>query len=178
VYKQEVIDFGRRASRATTHEEVLDHFLERCEALLHPSFTAVYLRGSDRGLSLVRSAVGTAQAVPGVAGALPAEFNPECFLGRYFTRYRTPLLVEFLDRSWERPQIDADSRGILRLPSLSVCVPIAAPDRLLGLALLGQKRSGLVYGRADGELLETFGEQLALVIENTELVKSMIEKNA
>ena len=176
VYKQEVIDFGRRASRATTHEEVLDHFLERCEALLHPSFTAVYLRGSDRELSLVRSAVGTAQAVPGVAGALPAEFNPECFLGRYFTRYRTPLLVEFLDRSWERPQIDADSRGILRLPSLSVCVPIAAPDRLLGLALLGQKRSGLVYGRADGELLETFGEQLALVIENTELVKSMIEK--
>jgi hypothetical protein len=35
----------------------------------------------------------------------------------------------------------------------------------------GKKRSGLVYGRADGELLETFAEQLALVIENTELVK-------
>lgn len=168
VYKQEVIDFGRRVSRATTPEDMLDHFLDRCESLLHPSFAAVYLRGSDRALSLVRSTGGV--------NALPAEFNPDCFLGRYFTRYRTPLLVEFLDRSWERPQLDAASRLMLRVPTLSVCVPIAAPDRLLGLALLGQKRSGLVYGRADGELLETFGDQLALVIENTELVKSMVEK--
>lgn len=168
VYKQEVIDFGRRSSRATSHDDVLDHFLERCEALLHPSFAAVYLRGDDRNLTLVRSA--------GALVACPREFNPDCFLGRYFTRFRTPLLAEFLDRSWERPNLDADSRAVLGLPSLSVCVPIAAPDRLLGLALLGQKRSGLVYARADSELLETFAEQLSLVIENTELVKSMVEK--
>ena len=168
VYKQEVIDFGRRASRATAPDEVLDLFLERCDALLHPSFAAVYVRRGDRTLSLVRS--------NGDVAALPGEFSPECFLGRYFKRYRTPLLAEFLDRSWERPHLDAASRGVLNVPSLSVCVPIAAPDRLLGLALLGQKRSGLVYGRADGELLETFAEQLALVIENTELVKAMVEK--
>ncbi len=168
VYKQEVIDFGRRASRATTPDETLDHFLERCESLLHPSFAAIYLRGADKALPLVRTA--------GASAALPREFNPDCFLGRYFTRYRTPLLAEFLDRSWERPHLDADSRAVLRAPSLAVCLPIAAPDRLLGLALLGQKRSGLVYGRADGELLETFAEQLALVLENTELVKSMVEK--
>ena len=33
-----------------------------------------------------------------------------------------------------------------------------------------------MYGRADGELLETFAEQLALVIENTNLIQSMVEK--
>ena len=168
VYKQEVIDFGRRLSRATTHAEVLDHFLDRCEALLHPSFVAVYLRDDDRHLVLER--------VGGDPIKAPREFNPDCFLGRYFTRYRTPLLAEFLDRSWERPRLDAASRAILGLPSLAVCVPIAAPDRLLGVALLGQKRSGLVYGRADGELLETFAEQLALVIENTDLIQSLVEK--
>jgi len=168
VYKQEVIDFGRRASRATTHDEILDRFLDRCEALLHPSFAAVYLGGSEKALPLVRTA--------GEPAAFPPEFNPDCFLGRYLTRYRTPLLAEFLDRSWERPHLDTASRTVLGLPSLSVCVPIAAPGRLLGLALLGQKRSGLVYGRADAELLETFAEQLSLVVENTELVKSMVEK--
>jgi sigma-B regulation protein RsbU (phosphoserine phosphatase) len=168
VYKQEVIDFGRRVARATNPEDMLDHFLDRCEALLHPSFAAVYLRGSDKTLRLVRTA--------GEVGSLPNEFDPDCFLGRYFTRYRTPLMVEFLDRSWERPHRDVATRDLLSVPGLAVCVPIAAPDRLLGFALLGQKRSGLVYGRADGELLETFGEQLALVIENTELVKSMVEK--
>jgi sigma-B regulation protein RsbU (phosphoserine phosphatase) len=168
VYKQEVIDFGRRIARAATHDEVLDHFLERCEALLHPSFAAVYLRGETKSLALARASRPWA--------SLPREFNPDCFLGRYFTRFRTPLLAEFLDRSWERPHLDADSRAVLALPSLAVCVPIAAPDRLLGVALLGQKRSGLVYSRADGELLETFAEQLALVIENTELIQSLVEK--
>jgi len=168
VYKQEVFDFGRRASRAGTHDEIIDLFLERADALLHPSFAAVYVRGADKTLLLLRTA--------GESGTLPDEFNPDCFLGRYFTRYRTPLMVEFLDRSWERPHLDAASRTILRIDSLAVCVPIAAPDRLLGVALLGQKRSGLVYGRADGEVLETFAERLALTIENNELVKSMIEK--
>lgn len=168
VYKQEVIDFGRRASRATTRDEVLDHFLERCEALLHPMFTALYLENGEKRLVLERATRG--------AIALPREFNPDCFLGRYFTRYRTPLLIEFLDRSWERPHLDRDSRAMLGVSSLAVCVPIAAPDRLLGLAVLGQKRSGVVYGRADGELLETFAEQLALVIENTDLILSLVEK--
>jgi sigma-B regulation protein RsbU (phosphoserine phosphatase) len=167
VYKQEVIDFGRRVSRATAHDEVLDHFLERCEALLHPAFAGVYLRRGEGDLPLVRATGG---------GALPRGFNPDCFLGRYFTRYRTPLMIEFLDRSWERPHIDADSRALLAVPALAVCVPIAAPDRLLGVAVLGQKRSGLTYGRADGELLETFAEQLALVIENTVLIQSLVEK--
>ncbi|HET6348277.1 MAG TPA: SpoIIE family protein phosphatase [Candidatus Krumholzibacteria bacterium] len=168
VYKQEVIDFSRRISRATTHDEMLDMFLERCDALLHPASMAVYLANGDRRLNLARAS--------GEPEDYPAVFNPDCFLGRYFTRYRTPLLAEFLDRSWERPQLDADSRAVLALPSLAVCVPIAAPGRLLGLAVLGQKRSGLVYGRADGELLETFAEQLALVIENTNLIQSMVEK--
>jgi sigma-B regulation protein RsbU (phosphoserine phosphatase) len=168
VYKQEVIDFGRRASRATAPDEVLDQFLDRCETLLHPSFAAVYMRGGEKTLQLARK-IGTVASLPG-------DFDPDCFLGRYFKRYRTPLLAEFLDRSWERPHLDAASRAVLAVPSLSVCLPIAAPDRLLGVALLGQKRSGLVYGRADSELLETFAEQLALVIQNTELVKSMVEK--
>src|SRR5262249_48104568 len=88
IYKQGVIDFGRRASRATAPEEVLEHFLERCESLLHPSFAAVYVRGGDKMLPLVRSSA----EVP----AIPREFNPDSFLGRYFTRYRTPLMVEFL----------------------------------------------------------------------------------
>jgi sigma-B regulation protein RsbU (phosphoserine phosphatase) len=168
IYKQEVIDFGRRISRATTHDEVVDHFLDRCEALLHPAFVAVYLRGNAKTLPLVRTM--------GDRTRFPAEFNPDCFLGRYFTRYRRPLMAEFLDRSWERPNLDADSRAVLSIPAVAVCIPIAAPDRMLGMAILGQKRSGLVYGRADGELLETLADQLALVIENADLIQSMVEK--
>ena len=168
IYKEEVIEFGRRVARTLTRDEVLDALLERCGALLHPSFVAVYLRGDGRDLLLART--------HGDTPVLPSAFNPDCFLGRYFSRYRTPLMVEFLERSWERPHLDGDSRRILSLAGLSVCVPIAAPDRLLGVAMLGQKRSGLVYRRADGELLETLAEQVALVIENADLIRASVEK--
>ncbi|HXV13828.1 MAG TPA: SpoIIE family protein phosphatase [Candidatus Krumholzibacteria bacterium] len=168
VYKQEVIDFGRQVARTLTREEMFDHFIARCDELLHPTFVVVYLRGEDKDLGLER--------VHGAAPEMNPTFTADSFLGRYFTRYRTPLLVEFLDRSWERPNLDPEARRLLSLPGLAACVPIAAPDRLLGVALLGQKRSGTAYRRADAELLETFADQLALVVENADLIHSSIEK--
>lgn len=168
VYKQEVIEFGRRVARTLTREEIFDHFVGRCDALLHASFVVVYLRGEGKDLALERA--------HGAAPEVSPTFAAESFLGRYLTRYRTPLLVEYLDRSWERPHLDPDARRLLSTPGLAACVPIAAPDRLLGVALLGQKRSGLAFRRADAELLETFAEQLALVIENADLIRSSIEK--
>ncbi len=168
VYKQEVIDFGRRVPRTISRDEILDHFVARCDALLHPSFVTVYLRGEDKDLVRTHSY--------GDPPPAPPLFAADSFLGRYFTRYRTPLLVEFLDRSWERPRVDPEARRLLSTPGLAVCVPIAAPDRLLGVAMLGQKRSGVAYRRADADLLETFAEQMALVIENTDLIRSSIEQ--
>ncbi len=169
IYKQEVIDFGRQLSRTLTRDEVLDHFLQRCDALLHPEFVAIYLRGeSNKDLTLTRE--------HGSVPKLDRTFASESFLGRYLTRYRTPLMVEFLDRSWQRPRLDPDARRLLSLPGLAVCVPIAAPDRLVGIALFGPKRSGVAYRRADAELLETFAEQLALVVEHADLIRSSIEK--
>ncbi len=168
VYKQDVIDFSRHIARTLTREEILDHFVGRCDELLHPSFVAVYLRSEDKDLVLER--------VHGAAPETSPTFAAESFLGRYLTRVRTPLQVEFLDRSWERPRLDPDARRLLSLPGLSAIVPIAAPDRLLGVALMGQKRSGVAYRRADAELLETFAEQMALVVENADLIRSSIEK--
>jgi hypothetical protein len=128
----------------------------------------VYLRNGTRELTRVRT--------DGSPPTTPDSFATDAFLGRYVTRFRAPLPVEYLDPSWERPRLDAESRALLSIPGLAVCVPIAAPDRLIGLVLLGQKRSGLVYRRADNELLETFADQVGLVIENADLIQSSLEK--
>lgn len=168
VYRQEVVDFGRSLARTLTREEILDQFIRRCDALLHPSFVVVYLRNGNRELLRART--------EGSAPDTPEGFPADAFLGRYLTRFRTPLPVEYLDPSWERRRLDVESRALLSVPGLAVCVPIAAPDRLIGLVLLGQKRSGLVYRRADNELLETFADQVALVIENADLIQSSLEK--
>jgi len=168
VYREEVVDFGRSLARTVSREEILDQFVGRTSTLLHPSFTAVYLRNGSKELARSR--------VDGEAPDLPETFPSDAFLGRYLTRYRAPLPVEYLDPSWERRRLDAESRALLSTPGLAACVPIAAPDRLIGIVLLGQRRSGLVYRRADNELLETFADQVALVVENADLIQSSIEQ--
>jgi sigma-B regulation protein RsbU (phosphoserine phosphatase) len=167
-YRQEVFDFNRQLARKVHADEIYDSFVERVDALLKSSWIAIYTRGKHRQL-LCRRRVGD---VP----ELPETFSRQSFLGRYFSRYMTPLQVEFLDPAWERPRLDAESRRFLELPGLAVCVPVVAHDRFLSLILLGDKRSGLVYSRTDSQLLATFAEQLALVLQNAELLESSIEQ--
>lgn len=168
LYRQEVIDFNRAIARKLTRDEILEYLLGRVDDLLKPAFVAVYTNGGGSLLSRYRAT--------GDVPALVEQFSRESFLGRYFSRYRTPLMVEYLDRSWERPNLDLESKQFLSTPGLAVCVPIIAQERFLGLVLLGEKRSGLVYRRADSELLQSFAEQVALVLENAELLESSLEQ--
>jgi sigma-B regulation protein RsbU (phosphoserine phosphatase) len=168
IFRQEVFDFNRQLARKLTPDEIFDSFIERVNGLLKSSFVVVYAAGEDKKLDVVRE-VGDPPNVP-------LAFSLQSFLGRYFSRYMTPLLVEFLDPSWERRNLDEDSKKFLGIPGLAVCVPVVAHEHFLSLILLGEKRSGLAYTSADGELLATFAEQLALVLQNAELLQSSIAK--
>jgi sigma-B regulation protein RsbU (phosphoserine phosphatase) len=168
VYKQEVYEFNRQLARRLSKGDIYGYFVERAEALLSASYVAVYTNDGNR--TLVRGRVS------GTPPALPKTFALDSFLGRYFSRYKTPLMAEFLDRSWERPNLDAESRRFLAIPRLSVCVPIVAPDQFVALVLLGEKLSGVTYRRADAELLETFADQLALVLQNVDLVHASLQQ--
>jgi sigma-B regulation protein RsbU (phosphoserine phosphatase) len=168
VYRQEVFEFNRQLARKLTPDEIFDSFVERVDGLLKSSFVAVYEHRDGEQLTLTRCVGGCPD--------LPQTFDLQSFLGRYFSRYMTPLLVEFLEHSWERRNLDAESKRYLKLPGLAVCVPVVAHDEFLSLILLGEKRSGLAYSGTDAELLATFSEQLALVLQNAKLLQSSIEK--
>jgi sigma-B regulation protein RsbU (phosphoserine phosphatase) len=168
VFREEILQFNRQLARKLTQEEIYQSYVERVESLLKSSFVAVYTRAEGRRLELSKQM--------GDCPDLPATFSLQCFLGRYLSRYVTPLMVEFLDPTWERPNLDAESRAMLAVPRLAVAVPVVAHDRFLCLILLGEKRSGLVYHRRDAALLATFSEQLALVLQNAELLQSSIEQ--
>ena len=168
VYKQEVLELNRQLGRKLTRAEIFDSFVERVDGLLKASFVAVYARDQTDGLALAQTR--------GACPELPPVFSFESFLSRYFLRDPTPLPVEFLDTSWEEPHMDEESARLLSGPGLAVCLPVVAHDQFMSLILLGEKRSGMVYTRTDAELLETFSEQLALVLQNADLLQSSIEK--
>jgi len=167
-YKQEVSELGRQLARRVSREEIIDYFCDRVDALLNPTWVAIYRNNGGDALEL--------ETTRGAPPDLQPVFSTQSFLARYLARFRTPLMVEYLDRYWERPHVDQESRRFLTLPDLSVCLPLVATDGLSGLVLLGSKRSQTPYRRAEGELIETFGEQLALVLHNAELIESSLEQ--
>ena len=168
-YRQEVFEFNRQLARKLHAGEIFESFVERVDGLLKSSWIAIYARGEGRELYLHRRE-GECPT------DMPETISLQSFLGRYFSRYVTPLQVEFLDPTWERRSLDVESERVLGLPGLAVCVPVVAHDQFLSIILVGEKRSGLVYSRADAELLATFSEQLALVLQNAELLQSSIEQ--
>ncbi|UCH84920.1 MAG: SpoIIE family protein phosphatase, partial [Candidatus Latescibacterota bacterium] len=72
--------------------------------------------------------------------------------------------------------LDATSSELLDQSKAAVCLPLGASETLTGLIILGPKQSGLLYSRADSELLETLSEHLGLVLENAQLHEATIER--
>ncbi|UCG50955.1 MAG: SpoIIE family protein phosphatase [Candidatus Latescibacterota bacterium] len=168
-YKEEVVEFNRQLSRKLKKREILGYFSERMETLLKSSFFAFYSRDdSDGELKLDASDEN--------GSSLPPTFPKDSLLGRYLSRYRKALMVEYLDSSWGRRYLDATSTEFLEASKAAVCLPIGSGESLSGLIILGSKRSGLLYTRTDSELLETFSEHLGLVLENAELHEATMEK--
>jgi sigma-B regulation protein RsbU (phosphoserine phosphatase) len=169
-YKSEVVEFNREIARKLTRKEILDHFVGRVSALLNPSFVVFYAP-SNGGEEWLIDRYG-----PEGNTTLPADFPKQSLLGRYLTRYRKPLLVEYLDHSWGRRHLDDTSTAFLDRSHAAVCLPLAAGDAVVGLAVLGTKRNDCLYSQTDSQLLERFAEHLGLVLENAELHEASIEQ--
>jgi sigma-B regulation protein RsbU (phosphoserine phosphatase) len=168
-YAQEVVEFNRQLSKKLKRSDILECFFHRTDTLLKASYTAFYsYTGGDREWII--------EKVKANGYNLPAAFPRESLLGRYLTRYKRPLMVEYLDRLWGRRHLDKRSEQFLDESRAAVCVPLWSVDSLFGLAVLGPKRSGQLYTQTDSNLLERMAEHLGLVLENTALHEAALEQ--
>jgi sigma-B regulation protein RsbU (phosphoserine phosphatase) len=100
--------------------------------------------------------------------------------------YQAPLLVDHRDqRSWTRYMIASAEKGAranrieqetLKAANTAMLVPIASKDRLQGIIELGRRLSDLPFSREDKQLLSAVASQMALSIENSQLVRRMAEE--
>jgi sigma-B regulation protein RsbU (phosphoserine phosphatase) len=100
--------------------------------------------------------------------------------------YQTPLVVDPRDRrSWTRYLIASAEKGALenrieqetlKSANTAMLVPISSKDRLLGIIQLGRRLSDLPFSREDKQLLSAVASQMALAIENSQLVRQMAEE--
>ena len=132
-------------------EDVAQLVATKVNAALHPSFLCIFHQVGQRGpLALGHSSGHVSAAVqrltePAIATILATEFS-------------TPRDV--LLPSHERPD-DCD---------MSLMVPvIGSYDQLIGLLVLGERKSESPYGPADRSLLQGIADQIAIVHEKVRL---------
>jgi sigma-B regulation protein RsbU (phosphoserine phosphatase) len=168
VYKEEVVQFNRLLSRKLNRDEIFQCFFDRVEKLLGSSYIAIYTKMEEKVFSLEKSS--------GASPSLPPTISPDSQLINYLSQQRVPLMAEYLYSSWEEKYLDGDSRTFLSATKTAVCLPVVSPETLLSFVLLGAKRSGLPYSRADAELLQTFSELLGVVLENASLHDATVKQ--
>jgi len=100
--------------------------------------------------------------------------------------YQTPLVIDPRDqRAWSRYLIasadkDAETNRIeqetLKAADTAMLVPVATKDRVVGILQLGRKLSDLPFSSEDKQLLSAVASQMALSIENSQLIRRMAEE--
>ena len=73
-------------------------------------------------------------------------------------------------------ELFGDSAAELMAKGFYTLVPLTIFPKIIGLCLVGLKKSGLQFGGKDNELLYTVGQQAAVAFENARLYESEAEK--
>jgi sigma-B regulation protein RsbU (phosphoserine phosphatase) len=169
-YSHEVVEFSRELTGKLRKEDIWELFFTKADTLLHASYVVYYSRPRDG------SDTWPIERASGDCDTMPSAFPPESSLARYLTRYRRPLMVEFLDHAWGKRHLTRESADFLRNSRAAVCVPVGNAESLMGLVVLGPKRSGQLYNPVDSNLLARFAEHLTLVLDNAELHEATVEQ--
>ncbi|PIQ81945.1 MAG: hypothetical protein COV76_06200, partial [Candidatus Omnitrophica bacterium CG11_big_fil_rev_8_21_14_0_20_64_10] len=85
-------------------------------------------------------------------------------------RHAEPIVCEELREQRREPAVVAEMERL----EAAVCVPSFIDQKLIGLFLLGEKRSGDMYNTEDLDIFSTLANQAALAIENAQAYAELI----
>jgi len=154
-------DLAEKARTVTDRHQLAELLKQHIEGALQPQSLACYLEKDDGALAV------ECGEVPAGLGEISANI---------------PVLAELVRRgkSWEVPLEDPrQESGIGALARLApeCLVPILGRDsRLMGLLVLGQRRSEEPYSGEDKHLLDSAASQAGVALENIALAEKMADR--
>ncbi len=171
-------------TRAVTDRHELARLLElHIEGALHPKSLVCYLESGDGNLAV------EGETVSGELGVMPFSLPRPRFPFRFGARFvlkeaptlpaTLPLLAELsrLGKSWDVPPPASDESAEVAALVPECLVPIVGRNSsLLGLLVLGPRRSEEPYSGEDKSLLEAVASQAAISLENMKLAEQMANR--
>lgn len=177
-------ELGMEMRRVSTVEQLLERAVAKIQDALHVENVTIFLR--DRGTGdytcaissrLNTDGVSTSHRDPSLAlapdGALVQRLNGNANPRPVdFDRY-LPWTEDVLTRELAMNDQRTRENSTLRRIRSALLLPVSTKDQLLGIISLGRRLGDLPFSRDDRHLLMALAMQMALAIQNAELVEEI-----
>ena len=190
-----LLDLGEAARYSNNISDVYKFSVDAIANALHATNVSVLVEDDVTGDFLLRSSSVQVQAsASAVANAPPTESTDaqpitlpkEAFVVRRLAHLASPLRLEKEDLDiWSRAAafiqgLDTERRKqeqqALAALNSRVLVQIRTKSHLIGILSVSSRRSGIDFSESDLRMLMSIAEQLALVIENSNLLERIVDQ--
>jgi sigma-B regulation protein RsbU (phosphoserine phosphatase) len=186
-----LLELGDAARHSNNLSDVYKFSVKTVGHALKVAKVAILVRDQESGNFVLRSSSAHA-AESSDSGSTPASepeavvLSKDAFVIRRLNKLSTPMRIESDDLAvWQRaagfiqgmnnPKREAESRVLQQLDS-RLLVQIRNKAQLTGILSIGPRHSGFDFGEKDLKTLMSIGEQLALVIDNSNLVERIVDQ--
>jgi sigma-B regulation protein RsbU (phosphoserine phosphatase) len=188
-----LLELGDAARHSNNLADVYKFSVKTVAQALEVAKVSLLVRDQETGNFLLRSSsAGQAEGVTNPAdGASAATPQPlvlvsDAFVVRRLNKLSAPLRIESEDLDvWQRAagfiqginnaKREAE-RNVLQHLDSRLLVQIRNKAQLTGILSLGPRHAGFDYAEKDLRMLMSIGEQLALVIDNSNLVERIVDQ--
>lgn len=166
-YRQALTRFSAMLEQNHDRARMLDLVIENIEAIVHPRSVAIVVRQPE-GKGLVERAMPEALAHISLKHDSMEALATVLGEGRAFIGLRE-LNEETLDQG------ELIHAALVRLGA-DICLPLRVEGRILGMVMLGAKRSDTVYNLEEIGLLRLLADQTAISLDHFNLAQAAAEK--
>lgn len=182
--QQVLSELGMEMRRVSTVQQLLERAVAKIQDALHVENVTIFLRDQETGE--YSCAISSKFDTAGITTADQdgnLSLSPDGALVQRLNRFANPLPVDF-DRylPWTQDVLTAElgmndlrmrENATLTRVRSALLLPVSTKDQLLGIVSLGPRLGDLPFSRDDRHLLMAVALQMALAIQNAELVQEI-----
>jgi phosphoserine phosphatase RsbU/P len=186
-----LLELGDAARHSNNLADVYKFSVNTVANALHVANVSILVRDQESGNFVLRSSSAAENGGPDSASGAPADSSQlvlpqDAFVVRRLSKLSIPMRIETEDlNAWERAasfiqglnytKREAERRVLQQLDS-RLLVQIRNKAQLTGILSLGPRYSGFDFEEKDLNMLMSIAEQLALVIDNSNLVERIVDQ--
>jgi sigma-B regulation protein RsbU (phosphoserine phosphatase) len=187
-----LLELGDAARHSNNLADVYKFSVNTVARALDVASVAILVCDQETGNFLVRSSsTGQSESTPNASDQMADEAPPlvltqDAFVVRRLNKLSAPLRIESAELDvWQRASAFIQGinnakreaeRGVLQQLDSRLLVQIRNKAQLTGILSLGPRHSGFDFEEKDLRMLMSIGEQLALVIDNSNLVERIVDQ--